>query len=325
MTAIDIRALETYAQLMSANGAVQIYRAAQEAGVLRALAGGPAPAAAVALACGTAIRPTTLLLEGLAALGLVESAGETYALAPAARFLTGSYRDLGDSYWCHLPTFLGTGEPMARMDDPEQSERHYQAQARALAWMMAPAAEAVATALDIGGRRRGLAVLDIGAGAAGWSLALARRDPTTTVTALDWPAVLSIAQQAAAEAGLEDRFAVIAGDYHRVALPPAAFDLAIVANVAHLEAAAGNRNLFERLRRALRPGGEIAVIDVFPAHPAGVLPAALYALGLALRTTAGRVHGAADLQDWLAAAGFGESRFTMLNAPPYTMGMLLAQ
>jgi hypothetical protein len=110
-----------------------------------------------------------------------------------------------------------------------------------------------------------------------------------------------------------------------VALPPAAFDLAIMANVTHLETAAGNRDLFERVRRALRPGGEIAVIDVFPAQPDGALPATLYALGLALRTTGGRVHSAAELQEWLAAAGFGESRFTILNAPPYTMGMLLAR
>ena len=145
------------------------------------------------------------------------------------------------------------------------------------------------------------------------------------MTALDWPGVLAIAQKAAAEAGLQERFATIAGDYHRVALPEAAFDLAIVANVTHLETAAGNRDLFERLGRALRPGGEIAVIDVFPIQAAGALPAALYALGLALRTTSGRVHSAADLQDWLAAAGFGSCRFTSLDAPPYTMGMLLAR
>jgi ubiquinone/menaquinone biosynthesis C-methylase UbiE len=145
------------------------------------------------------------------------------------------------------------------------------------------------------------------------------------VTALDWPAVLAIAQKAAAEAGLRERFATIAGDYHQVALPEAVFDLAIVANVTHLETAAGNRDLFARLRRALRPGGEIAVIDVFPVQPAGALPAALYALGLALRTTHGRVHSAADLKGWLGDAGFGECRFTPLEAPPYTMGMLLAR
>jgi ubiquinone/menaquinone biosynthesis C-methylase UbiE len=324
MTPVDTRALETYARLMSANGTAQIYRAAQEAGILRALAGGSASAAATARICDTAIRPTTLLLDGLVA-GLVGRAGEAYAFAPVARFLAGPYRDLGDSYWSHLPAFLRTGEPMVRMDDPRESERHYQAQAQALAWMMAPAAEAAATALDMCGRRRGLAVLDVGAGAAGWSLALARRDPATTVTALDWPAVLAIAQNAAAEAGLQGRFATIAGDYHTAALPEAAFDLAIVANVTHLESPAGNRNLFERLRLALRPGGEIAVIDVFSAHPTGALPAALYALGLALRTAGGRLHSAADLQDWLAAAGFGESQFTLLNAPPYTMGMLLAR
>jgi ubiquinone/menaquinone biosynthesis C-methylase UbiE len=325
MTTADNRALDSYARLMSANGAAQIYRAALQAGVLQALANGPASAAAVAAACGTAIPPTTLLLDGLVALDLVEPAGDAYGLAPVARFLAGPYQDLGDSYWSHLPAFLKTGEPMARMDDARESERQYQAQATALSWMMAPAAEAAATVLDIGGRRRGIAVLDVGAGAAGWSLALARRDAATTVTALDWPGVLAIAQKAAAEAGLQERFATIAGDYHKVALPEAAFDLAIMANVAHLETAAGNRGLFERLSRSLRPGGEIAVIDVFPVQAAGALPAALYALGLALRTTTGRVHSAADLESWLAATGLDDCRFTSLDAPPYTMGMLLAR
>jgi len=325
MMTTDMRALETYTQLMSAHGAAQIYRAAQQAGVLQALGSGPASAAAVAQASGTALRPTALLLDGLRALGLLERAGEAYALTPVARFLAGPYRDLGDAYWSHLPAFLRTGEPMARMDDPQQSERHYQAQAQALAWMMAPAAEAAATALEIGGRRRGLAVLDVGAGAAVWSLALARRDAATAVTALDWPAVLTIAQKAAAGAGLQERFTTIAGDYHKVPLPDAAFDLAILANVAHLETAAGNRDLFERLHRALRPGGELAVIDVFPVQPAGVLPAALYELGLALRTTSGRLHRSADLENWVAGAGFSESRFIPLEAPPFTMGMLLTR
>ena len=325
MTTIDQHALDVYARLMTANGAAQIYRTAQQTGVVQTLARGPASAAEVASACRTAIRPTALLLAGLVALGLIEQVGEAYRLAPGARLLAGPYRDLGDSYWTHLSAFLTTGNPMARMDDPRDSEQQYEAQAMALAWMMAPAAEAAATALDIGGRRRGLAVLDVGAGAAGWSLALARRDPATTVTALDWPAVLAIAQNAASEAGLQERFATISGDYHKVALPTAAFDLAIMANVTHLETAAGNRDLFERLHRSLRPGGEIAVIDVFPVQPAGALPAALYALGLALRTSNGRVHSGADLEGWLAAAGFEGCHFTALEAPPWTMGMLLAR
>lgn len=183
--AVDSRALETYAHLMSANGAAQMYRAAAQAGVLQTLANGPADVAAVATACGTAIQPTALLLDGLVALGLVERCSDGYGLAPVAQFLAGPYRDLGDSYWSHLPAFLKTGEPVARMDDARESERQYQAQAMALAWMMAPAAATAAAVLDIGGRRRGLAILDVGAGAAGWSLALARRDPDTTVTALD--------------------------------------------------------------------------------------------------------------------------------------------
>jgi hypothetical protein len=37
------------------------------------------------------------------------------------------------------------------------------------------------------------------------------------------------------------------------------------------------------------------------------------------------VHSAADLESWLAAAGFDDCRFAPLEAPPYTMGMLLAR
>ncbi|HZF36741.1 MAG TPA: methyltransferase dimerization domain-containing protein, partial [Candidatus Angelobacter sp.] len=72
----DNCALDTYTRLMSANGAAQIYRAALRAGVMRALADGPASAAAVAKSCGTAIRPTALLLDGLVALGLLEACGD---------------------------------------------------------------------------------------------------------------------------------------------------------------------------------------------------------------------------------------------------------
>ena len=58
--------------------------------------------------------------------------------------LSGSYRELGDQYWAHLPSFLKTGQPWIKMDDAHQSEAHYRSQAAALAWMLAPAAEAAA-------------------------------------------------------------------------------------------------------------------------------------------------------------------------------------
>lgn len=179
---------------------------------------------------------TTLVLDTLRALGLVQSNGDRYTLTVLAMgLLGGSYRKLGDEYWAHLPGFLKTGHPWIKMDDARQSEAHYQSQAAALAWMPAPAAEAAAQTLGVGEKLKDLNILDIGAGSAIWSLTMARHDQGTTVTAVDWPAVLEVAAETASNFGLSDRLTTIVGNYHEVDLPESRFDLALLGNVTHLE------------------------------------------------------------------------------------------
>ncbi len=320
-TGVGEQALESYFRLMTMNGAARVFRTAQELGILDALGPGPASADAVARACRVQPTATGLVLDALSAMRILQPTGEGYVPAPVARFLTGDYRDLGDLYWEHLPQFLKTGLPLMAMDAPTQSERCYQTQAAALEWMVKPSAE-VAAALLAGRERRYASVLDVGAGSAVWSLTLARHDPAMRVTALDWPAVLELARAAAQRAGLEEGFAVIAGNYHEVDLPEGAYDLAVVANVAHLETPEGNVSLFRRLHRALEPGGDIAIVDIFPGQAAGDLARALYALGLALRTETGRVYREEELNAFLGQAGFEEGTVIPLVAPPYTLGML---
>ena len=319
--------LTRYFHLMNVNGAAHVYREALRAGVLDALAAGPGDAAGVAQATGLAERPVGLLLDALAALGLLEPDEEgRHRLTPLARWLlAGSYRDLGDPYWSHLPAFLRTGTPMARMDSPAESEAHYQGQAAALAFMLAPAAEAAARTLDAGRSLAGSAILDVGAGSAIWSLTVAAQAPGATVTAVDWPAVLPVATGTARRLGLESRLTLRPGDYHRVELPAAAFDLAILGNVTHLETPAGNLDLFRRVRPALRRGGRLAIFDLFPGLAAGDLNRALYALGLALRTERGRVYPPGELEALLRQAGFSPARLIPLDVPPHAVGMLLAE
>ena len=316
-----LEALETYFRLMYMNGGVQVYRTALGAGIPQALAAGPATSAEIAAKCGLKPDPVRLVVEALAALGLVQKSGENYELAPVAKFLMGPYRDLGDAYWNHLPTLLATGEPLVSVEKAEQGEAFYQAQAAALEWMVAPAAEVASAILA---RRAPKQVLDVGAGAATWSLALARRDPAVRVTALDRPGVLKIAVASAAKAGLTDRFTALPGDFGTVELMEEHFDLAIVANVAHLLAPEGNVSLFRRLHNTLKPGGAVAVIDVVPGSPGGDLPRALYALGLALRTKTGRTYSRDELDRCLSEAGFGPGTWTSLDVVPHTLGMVVA-
>jgi 2-polyprenyl-3-methyl-5-hydroxy-6-metoxy-1,4-benzoquinol methylase len=320
----QLEALQSYFGLMNMNGAARVFHAAQELGVHDALRQGAMTAAGVAAACGLQERPVELLLDGLCALGTVESNDDRYTLAPVAEFLPGSYRNLGDEYWDFLPTFLRTGTPLAKMDSTEQSEAQYEQQVSALAWMMTPAAETLAGMLGMGTARKALRILDVGGGSGIWSLTCAQRDAASTVTVSDWPAITGIAASFAQRMGMADRFDAIPGNYHEVDLGSSAFDLAIVANVTHIETPEGNVDLLRRVRAALRPGGEIAIVDVIPAQPEGRLSASLYALGLGLRTESGQVHGAGALQQYLREAGFRNVVVEPIPAPPFTMGMVMA-
>jgi ubiquinone/menaquinone biosynthesis C-methylase UbiE len=241
------------------------------------------------------------------------------------QFLAGNYRNLSDEYWDYLPQFLQTGVPLAEMDSVEQSADQYEKQVSALAWMMMPAAEAMAQMLGMGQARTSLSILDVGAGSAIWSLSCAKHDPATTVTASDWPVIVEIAAGFAKQMGLEDRFTAIPGNYHESDLGEEGHDLAIVANVTHIETPDGNRDLFRKIHRALKPGGEIVIVDVMPLQPEGQISAALYALGLGLRTAEGQVHSAEALQQYLGDAGFTGAVVQAIPIAPHTMGMLLAK
>jgi 2-polyprenyl-3-methyl-5-hydroxy-6-metoxy-1,4-benzoquinol methylase len=323
-TARKLEALETYFTLMNMNGASRIYRAASELGIFEAVGSGPATAAEVAETCKLQEKPLQLLLDGLCSIGTLTRDETGYAPALVTQFLAGNYRNLSDEYWDYLPQFLKTGVPLAEMDSVEQSADQYEKQVTALAWMMTPAAEALATMLGMGQARKSLQILDVGAGSGIWSLTCAKHDPGTSVTVSDWPVIVEIAAGFARQMGLEDRFVAIPGNYHESELGSEAFDLAIVANVTHIETADGNRDLFRRIHAALKPGGEVVIIDVMPVRPEGRIPAALYALGLGLRTAEGQVHSAELLQQYLGESGFVDPAFQPIPVSPHTMGMIVA-
>ena len=320
-----LTALATYFDLMSMNGGARVYRTAREVGIFDATASGPMTAQKIAEELGLELRPLEALLDVLCSLDTMQREGECYSLKPVMQFLAGNYSNLGDEYWDHLPELLRTGVPLARMDSAEQSEALYTKQVAALAWMMKPAAESAAMMLGMGKTRTGLHILDVGAGSAVWSLTFAQKDSGTRVTALDWPAVLMIAEASARDMGLADRFAPLPGNYHEVEIPAGEFDMAVVANVTHIETHDGNGALFGKLYNALKPGGEIVVFDVMPGQEEGSVAGALYALGLTLRTEKGRVYTCGELESLLRATGFVGAGFDPIRVPPYTMGMIIAR
>jgi SAM-dependent methyltransferase len=316
-----MKPLEDYFRLMVANGAVHIYCAAWKHGIIDALTREPMTLHRLAQATNLNKPALHLLIDGLESLGMVERSGDLLHLGAVMQALRGSYRALGDEYWAHLDQWLTTGTPMRRMDKTNESEAVYSEQAAALAWMMSPAAAAVAARLAPT-LLPGAAILDIGSGSGVWSLAFLSALPEATATLMDRGGVLTAASDFLARASFASRVRLLPGDYHEVAPPPASHDLAILANVCHLETDAGNRRLIEQTARWLKPGGRIVIIDITPAQQP--LAATLYAIGLALRTESAAVPTTDQIAGWLSDAGFLAPHFCAIDTPPGTMGLWTA-
>lgn len=280
--------------------------------MLARLDAGPVDPPGLATACAISERGAGLLLHALAGLGLVAT-GEDGSWRAALLGLAGL--GAASRCWGELTEAVRHGQPAILADTPAGAAALYPDTVPHLGRMLASAAERAARHLPAG-----LQVLDAGAGAAPWSLAVAARNLACQVTAVDLPDVLPATRRAVAAAGRVAQFRFVGGDLFSVELDQAAYDLVIVGNLCHLFDEATNRRLLTRLAAALRPGGTLAVIDVVPDNQAGGRSLALYELSLFLRTAHGQVHPLAAYERWLRDAGLGPvEQWRLLDDLPVTL------
>jgi ubiquinone/menaquinone biosynthesis C-methylase UbiE len=207
-----------------------------------------------------------------------------------------------------------SGRARLECDVPAGASQVYPDAVIYLASLMSHAAEVVAERLRGADR-----ILDVGAGAAPWSLAFARRDPRCRVTALDFASILASTRRVTAEAGCADQFEYVAGDAFEVSLRPRHLTSSCSA-ICATYSMAPNRRLLRRLQPAIQPGGRIAVIDLLPSHdPAVNRSVQLYAAGLMTRTSNGGVHAEESYRAWLEEAGFRDIRVHEASRTPPTL------
>jgi SAM-dependent methyltransferase len=295
MTDADLvaRRLSWVSDALHASAAIA---AAQEVGLLAALQSGPASIEKLASDCGTHVRNTGILVDGLEAMGLVSVSDGTVCaelpdlvtlgmLATNAALLTEAVR---------------SGRAPLECDDRSGAEQVYPDTVSYLGALFRSAASEVAELLGPVER-----VLDVGAGAAPWSLAIAQRNPECRVTALDLDAVIPTTRRGVEVNGCADRYTYLSGDMFQVALPEKAYDLVLLGNVCHLFDGPTNLRLLRRLRPAIRSGGRLAIVDAMVPKDEDVARSVrLYAVGLLSRTSAGAVHSEDSYRDWLTTAGY---------------------
>lgn len=289
-------------------------RAALATGVIEALttsAMAALSASDIARICSIDSHRAAVLLEVLADAGLIERGFHNYRCHPDLPGLA----NMMDERLADLPVALGRAgvRGLARRD-------LYPGVVRSLAALVVGAAERASALLAT----KGAHVLDLGAGAAPWSLAILKREPSTTLTAVDRPEVVPVTRDAIDELGFASRATVVAADLTSGELPGPA-DIVLLAHVCHLFDEDGVQTVMERAASQVMPGGRLAIIEVVDVPERCEQPALRrYELGLFSRTEAGRVHSLESLERICSGAGLDRQTTHQLGLEP-PQALLLAE
>jgi SAM-dependent methyltransferase len=248
---------------------------ATKLGIFEALAENPLAAAEVAEHCGTAPNATKKLLDALTGAGLVRAEKAHYALTHLARkwLLQKSAESARDKilfqflewdWWMRCEDFVRTGQPI-RMHE-EMNDGQWQVYQKGMRAGMVPLIKEVTRRLRLPKQSKDM--LDIGGSHGYWAVLFCRRHPRLRATILDLDMAIKHAAPILAREGMGDRIVHRAGDALTSDLGEATCDFVLIASLVHHFDDAENGALMQRVARALRPGGMVAIVDALRIDPA---------------------------------------------------------
>jgi SAM-dependent methyltransferase len=293
-------------------------------GVFDAVAAAPSTAAEVAARCQTAPQATEKLLNALTGSDYLRFSGGRYSLTPAARrWLTSdSPTSLRDKVlfefveWSlveHFEEYVRTGRPLdmhSRLSGEQWAP--YQRGMRALAGLAAPEI-ARRTPVPPGATT----MLDIGGSHGYVSVTMCRKYPQLRATVLDLPAAVAQAAPILAKENMGDRVVHRAGDALADDLGTSVWDVVLVSQLVHHFDEPTNRQLAQRIARALRPGGHFVILEeIRPSSPndAGQI-GALLDLYFALTSQSG-TWSIEQMSGWQRDAGLVPLKVVHLRTAP---------
>jgi len=285
--------------------------AATRLDIFESLAEGPLTAAEVARCCGTHPVATEKLLNALVGVGCLQVRSRRYRLRRSARSWVlkdgqNSFRDqnllhyMEWHWWEHCEEYVRTGKPLRvhqTMNDEEWGI--YQ---RGMRSGIEMPAQWVARHLPM--PRTAAQMLDIGGGHGYFSVAICRRFPQLQATILDLPEAIAHAAPLLAKEGMGDRVTHRAGNALTDDLGNEVFDLVFMSAVVHHFDDMTNRQLMQRIGRALRPGGLVAIWEPVRQDAAGEIHqiGGLLDLFFGIFSEAG-TWSAAEIAAWYQQAG----------------------
>ncbi len=301
-------------------------KAAVELDLFTAIGEGNHDPAGIARRCKAAERGVRILCDYLAIAGLLTKNGNSYSLAPdAALFLDRR----SPASMATLPAFLLSPMMMTSFQDLAAAVRKggtviseegtvapenplWVEFARSMAPMMAFPAELIAQLLGAAEGKK-WKVLDIAAGHGLFGIALARHNPNAEIFALDWPAVLEVAKENAAAAGVASRYRTLPGSAFNVDFGTGN-DVVLLTNFLHHFDVPTCETLLRKVHASLAHGGRAVTLEMIP-NEDRLTPAmaAKFSIIMLASTPSGDAYTYSQYQSMFKNAGF---RSCELHTPP---------
>jgi SAM-dependent methyltransferase len=295
-----------------------------ELGVFEALGDGARSADELAAELGLDARGAEILLDALAALGVLARDGASYAVPPELRatLVPGDADYAGNlllhdlwhwTSWGRLDAAVREGAAWTRRDNdphlgnPEVLRRFLPNYVLAMEQSEGGASEKLAQRLAALAPKR---VLDLGAGSGGLLVQLLEKLPRAHGTLVDHAFSLARARERAERSPARERLTLLGVNFEKEEIP-LGHDLIVLSRVLMGMTPERARALLRRAANALPTAGALVVHD----FDAGSRVGALLSLDMLLNTGGG-VHARAELETWLATSGLTlESTHRLL---PYT-------
>jgi ubiquinone/menaquinone biosynthesis C-methylase UbiE len=209
-------------------------------------------------------------LEACAALGLLQKTADTFTnSAVASAFLIPGKQDYVGNLVLHITNYWHTWGNLDTLIREGRTELPFENgfTDAATYWTdymqgqhdraMAGQGQNLAKSVDLSGRRK---MLDLGGGAASYSIALCKANPQLTSCVVDQQEPLEIARPLVEGHHLQDQITLVQGDFHTLPLDTDN-DVVLISGVVLIKSEDECRTLFRRAYDALVPGGLIIVQD----------------------------------------------------------------
>jgi hypothetical protein len=287
------------------------------------LTGSVLTAAEVADLCNTEQRATSLLLDALASLGLLEKNGKTYTatLFSAEHLATSSPGYLGHiimhhhhlmSGWEKLGEAVTSGVPVrgsVSHGDDEIVRESFLMGMFNLASLLAPR---IAQSINLSGCHR---LLDLGGGPGTYAIHFCRANPELSAVVYDLPTTRTFAEKTIARFDLADSITFTSGDYHFDPVP-GGFDVAWLSHILHSDGTEACVALLRRAVAAIKTGGILMVQEfIMNNDKDGPLFPALFSLNMLIGTDAGQAYSEYEVQNMMEQAGLSEVTRIQLHLP----------